>query len=104
MLLEITSLVVPAEQQTAFELAFHKAQARIAGSSGYVTHELQRDVQDNGRYALLIEWRSDRPLPADTAWQAPLQGYFEQPPRTDHYRLVAGRGVPPPGPALHFPD
>lgn len=104
MLLEITTLAVPAEQQTAFEQAFQQAQAQFAAHTGYVTHELQRDVQDNGRYALLIEWRSEPFPPPAAAWHAPLQGYFEQPPSTHHYRLVAGRGVAPPAPVLRFTD
>lgn len=104
MVLEITSLVVPAEQQTAFERAFQAAQSRLAGHVGYVTHELQRDVQDNGRYALLVEWRSDLAVPPDAGWQVPLQGYFEQPPRTHHYRLVAGRGIAAPPQPLRYPD
>jgi hypothetical protein len=60
-------------------------------------------VQDNGHYALLIEWLSDLVTP-DIAWQTPLQPYWAQPPRRHCYRLVAGRGVVPPTPALHFPD
>ena len=103
MLLEITTLVVPAEQQSAFEQAFQQVQACIAHSTGYMTHELQRDVQDNGHYALLIEWQG-APVTPDTAWQTPLQPYLAQPPRRHCYRLVAGRGVVPATPALHFPD
>lgn len=104
MLLEITSLCVNAGQETAFEQAFQTAQPRIARTTGYITHELQRDVLQSGRYALLIEWRDDTPGRQEAAWRTPLQAFLMAPPDTRHYELIAGRGIPPHVPALRYPD
>lgn len=100
MLLEITRLTVPAEQADAFETAFHGAQRALSRCPGYLTHELQRRIDQPGHYVLLIEWQA---TPADD-WCTALRPFCTQSPDTHHYHLVAGRGIQAPPQQLRYPD
>lgn len=104
MLLEITSLHVAPGQEAAFERAFDAAQSQLADHPGYITHELQREVSGSGRYALLVEWRDGTGAHTEAPWWAGLHRFLARPGDTHHYELIAGRGVPPPIPALRYPD
>jgi heme-degrading monooxygenase HmoA len=96
MTLVLASLMVRPGCQAAFESAFGKAERLLAGSQGYLAHELRRSVECDQHYALLIEWRS---LEDDTLgfrksaeflrWQELLQRYFSSPPRIEHFHAVA---------------
>ena len=54
MILEIALLTIRSGQAAAFELTFREAQRIVQGMPGYVRHELQRCVEDDSRYALLV--------------------------------------------------
>lgn len=104
MVLEIMSLRVQPGQEAAFESAFQHAQSRLAFDRAYLTHELQRDVNEAGHYALLVEWQGTPPQTSMHGWQQPLQPYLAAPPRSHHFQLIAGRGIPPPSQPLRYPD
>lgn len=104
MVLEIMSLQVQAGQEQAFESAFQHAQKRLAHDRAYITHELQRNVDEPGHYALLVEWQGTSHAARAHAWQQPLQPYLAAPPLSHHFQLIAGRGIPPPTQPLRYPD
>ena len=58
MILEAASLQVRPGQFEAFEAAFREAQAIIAAMPGYRSHELQRCIEREGHYLLLVRWDS----------------------------------------------
>jgi heme-degrading monooxygenase HmoA len=58
MILEIAMLDVIPTQTIEFEKAFAQAQRIISQMPGYVTHELQRCLEKESRYALLITWQT----------------------------------------------
>jgi heme-degrading monooxygenase HmoA len=56
MILESAILQIRSGKSAAFEKAFRVAQAIIASMPGYISHELQRCVERNGCYLLLVRW------------------------------------------------
>jgi heme-degrading monooxygenase HmoA len=58
MILESAILQIRSGKSAAFEKAFRVAQAIIASMPGYISHELQRCVERNGCYLLLVRWET----------------------------------------------
>lgn len=58
MILEAAPLTIRPGQSAAFEAAFARAQAIIASMPGYLGHELQRCVEHENSYLLLVRWTS----------------------------------------------
>ena len=54
MILEVAILDVKPDQTTEFEQAFAKAQNIISSMKGYVSHQLQRCIENEQRYMLLV--------------------------------------------------
>lgn len=96
MILEVASLMIRPGGQAAFEAAFEKAQRLIVGIDGYLSHELQRSIEHEHHYTLLIEWRSleaptlgFRKSPGFLRWRELLQEHLEVPPSIEHFQAVA---------------
>ena len=58
MILEQAILDVKPQETKQFEAAFARAQRIIAASPGYLSHELQRCIEREGQYLLLVRWES----------------------------------------------
>ncbi|OAN16681.1 antibiotic biosynthesis monooxygenase [Photobacterium jeanii] len=58
MILEVALLDVKQGQQAAFENAFAEAQQIISGMSGYISHQLQKCIEKDHRYVLLVNWET----------------------------------------------
>ncbi|MBI2769375.1 MAG: antibiotic biosynthesis monooxygenase [Burkholderiales bacterium] len=56
MILEIAQLQVKPGETAAFEAAFRQAQAIISSMGGYLGHELQRCIENDHQYMLLVRW------------------------------------------------
>jgi heme-degrading monooxygenase HmoA len=96
MILEIAQLKIRPGQCIAFEAAFETAVLIIASMGGYVGHELQRCVEDNHRYALLVKWQTledhtvgFRQSPQYQQWRALLHHFYDPFPTVEHFALVA---------------
>ena len=99
MILEVALLDVKPNQESDFELAFEKAQRIISSMHGYVSHQLQRCIENQTRYILLVNWTS---LEAHTEgfresepyleWKALLHHFYDPFPTVEHYSLVHGQG------------
>src|SRR6476661_2588321 len=83
MILEAAFLQVRAGQSQAFESAFREAQALIASMPGYLSHELQRCLEREGEYLLLVRWESVaaheegfRKSPQYAQWRKLLHPFF----------------------------
>lgn len=97
MILESAPLQVKPGQYDAFEAAFHEAQAIIASMPGYRSHELQRCLEREGHYLLLVRWDSVadheegfRKSPQYQRWKALLHHFYDPFPTVNHYVKVAG--------------
>lgn len=102
MLLDTVLFEIRPGAESEFETAFAAAQRGIEVAAGYEAHELQRSIEREQQYLLLIERRAVAEVSAPgygsaadaTAWYEPLAPYLATTPRVEHYKLVAGRGLP----------
>lgn len=95
MILEVAILDVKPGQSAEFEAAFNDAQRIISSMSGYQSHELQRCIEVENRYILLVKWES---LEAHTEgfrgseeyqeWKALLHHFYDPFPEVHHYTSV----------------
>jgi heme-degrading monooxygenase HmoA len=95
MILETAVLSVSEGEGVAFEAAMLKAAPVIAGSPGYLSHELQRCVETSGRYLLLVRWETleahtvgFRQSAAFGEWRAIVGPFFATPPVVEHYETA----------------
>ncbi len=100
MILEVAPLHIRPGQSAEFEAAFSKAQAIIAVMPGYLSHELQRCIEREDEYLLLVRWRSledhetgFRKSPAYQEWKALLHHFYDPFPAVSHYTAVPGQGA-----------
>lgn len=94
-ILECASLQVRPGQSSAFEAAFHEAQAIIASMPGYISHELQRCIEREGHYLLLVRWTSVeahevgfRRSAQYQDWKRLLHHFYDPFPTVLHYEKV----------------
>lgn len=97
MILEAAPLCVKPGEAQAFEAAFREAQGIIASMPGYRSHELQRCLEREGQYLLLVRWDSVeaheqgfRKSPGYQEWRRLLHHFYDPFPTVLHYEPVAG--------------
>ncbi len=100
MILEVAILDVKPGEEQAFEAAFGTAQAIIASMQGYVSHQLQRCIEQPNRYVLLVNWQT---LEAHTIgfresdqyqeWKSLLHHFYDPFPVVEHYERVYGNAT-----------
>ena len=95
MILESAVLDVKAGMEPDFELAFAQASQIIAASPGYIRHELQRCLEVQNRYLLLVWWRrledhtvGFRGSPPYQEWRQLLHHFYDPFPTVAHYTLI----------------
>ena len=95
MILEAARLDVRPGQTAEFETAFQQASAIIAAMPGYLTHDLHRCIETEGRYLLLVQWkrREDhtvgfRESAAYQEWRALLHHFYDPFPTVEHFEQV----------------
>lgn len=97
MILEVAVLDVKSGQEKEFELAFCKAQEIIIEVPGYISHQLQRCVENSSRYVLLVNWQTledhtvgFRGSARYQQWRKLLHHFYEPFPEVQHYTSVYG--------------
>ena len=95
MILEVAILNVAKGEGLEFETAFGKAQEIIASSEGYISHELQRCLEVDNQYVLLVKCQT---LEAHTKgfrgsehyqrWKEMLHHFYHPFPTVLHYSPV----------------
>ena len=95
MILEVAILDVIQGQENEFQAAFAKASPIISSILGYVSHQLQRCLEKQNRYILLLNWAS---LEAHTVgfrgseqyqeWRKLLHHFYDPFPTVEHYELI----------------
>ena len=95
MILECAPLQVRPGQSEQFEAAFREAQTIIASMPGYRGHELQRCIEREGHYLLLVRWDSVaaheegfRKSPQYQDWKRLLHHFYDPFPTVLHYESV----------------
>src|SRR4029453_10574363 len=100
MILEVAVLNVRPGRAAEFEQAFQKAQRIISSMPGYVSHELQRCLEVESKYVLLVRWRrledhteGFRKSAEYQEWRTLLPPFYAPSPTVEHYEpLFLGRG------------
>ena len=95
MILEVAILDVIPGQDGEFQQAFVKAAPIISSMKGYVSHQLQRCVEKQNRFILLVNWET---LEAHTIgfrgsdeyqkWKRLLHHFYDPFPTVEHYELI----------------
>lgn len=95
MILEVAVLDVKPGQEKEFELAFGKAQEIISSMDGYISHQLQKCIENTSRYILLVNWQTledhtvgFRESEQYQDWRKALHHFYEPFPEVQHYTEV----------------
>ena len=93
MVLEVAILDVKSGREQEFESAFAKAQTIISNMPGYLSHQLQKCIENPNRYILLVNWET---LEAHTVgfrtseqyqeWRKLLHHFYDPFPEVQHYK------------------
>lgn len=96
MILEVAVITIAPEHRAQFEAAFAEARAIISSMPGFISHELQRSIETDGRYLLLVHWLTVehhmvgfRKSQQFTQWRALLGPFFATAPAVEHYQTVS---------------
>jgi len=96
MILEVAILDIKPGSGEEFEVAFKRASSIIASTSGYVSHELQRCIENTNRYILLVRWQKladhtigFRESPKYQEWKSLLHHFYSPFPIVEHYESVS---------------
>lgn len=95
MILEVAILDIKSGREQEFEIAFAKAQVIISSIQGYLSHQLQKCIENPNRYILLVNWET---LEAHTVgfrtseqyqeWRKLLHQFYDPFPEVQHYETV----------------
>ena len=95
MILEVAILDVIEELVNEFEENFEKAQKIISSMAGYKHHELQRCIEKQNRYILLVHWETIedhvigfRQSNEYQEWKQLLHKFYDSFPTVEHYQKV----------------
>ncbi len=96
MILEAVMLSVKPNLEADFEAAFQQASSIIASSDGYLSHELHRCIEAQGKYLLLVKWET---IEAHTIgfrsstqyqeWKNLLHHFYEPFPIVEHFKEIS---------------
>ncbi len=95
MILEVAVLNVKPNKEKEFEVAFEKAQNIISSINGYVSHQLQRCIEKNNQYILLVNWQTledhtigFRESEEYQEWRTLLHHFYDPFPEVYHYESI----------------
>ncbi|WP_152394109.1 antibiotic biosynthesis monooxygenase family protein [Paenibacillus guangzhouensis] len=95
MILEVAMLQVKPDLAQSFEASFREASKIISSMQGYVNHELQKCLEDEHKYILLVRWETledhtvgFRGSEAYQTWKALLHHYYDPFPVVEHFISV----------------
>jgi heme-degrading monooxygenase HmoA len=95
MILEAVILNVIPSQTEAFETNFRLASEFITKAKGYITHELQKCMEVENKYLLLIKWETleDHTIGFRNSaeyleWKKLLHYFYDPHPIVEHFTKV----------------
>lgn len=95
MILEAVMLHVRNGLEDEYEDAFRKASGIISSTQGYVSHELQRCLEVQGKYLLLVRWETlgdhmigFRESSEYQEWKQLLHHFYDPFPTVEHFSKV----------------
>ncbi len=97
MILEVAILDVTPGREKEFETAFGEAQKIISSMGGYISHQLQKCLEKDSRYILLVNWQTledhtigFRGSEQYQEWRKLLHHFYDPFPEVEHYTSVYG--------------
>ena len=95
MILEAAMLYVHPTDLATFEADFVKASQIICQANGYIEHELQKCMEVENKYLLLVKWDTLENHTTDfrssdlfEQWRAIVHPYFESKPIVEHFTTL----------------
>ena len=95
MILEIATIDVIPGQESGYLAAFNQAKQILTTKKGYISHELQRCIEDASRFLVMIKWETledhtvgFRESPEFKQWRELIGPFFNSPPDVKHYEIV----------------
>jgi heme-degrading monooxygenase HmoA len=95
MILEAVMLQVKKGKEAEYEEAFRGASNIISSMKGYISHELQRCLEVEGKYLLLVQWESladhtvgFRESNEYQEWKKLLHHFYDPFPIVEHFEKV----------------
>jgi heme-degrading monooxygenase HmoA len=95
MILEVAILHVKAHLTNEFEANFRKASKIISTMAGYMGHELQKCVEEDHKYILLVRWdkledhtEGFRGSSEYLEWKSLLHHFYDPFPIVEHYTNI----------------
>jgi heme-degrading monooxygenase HmoA len=95
MILEAVMLKVKLGVEKEFEVAFREASPIISAMKGCISHELQRCIEVQGKYLLLVRWESledhtvgFRQSCEYQKWKNLLHHFYDPFPTVEHFESV----------------
>lgn len=95
MILEVAMLQVKPGLTEEFEQSFKKASMIISNMKGYVQHELQKCIEDQNKYVLLVKWETledhtigFRGSAEYQEWKSLLHHYYDPFPTVEHFETI----------------
>jgi len=95
MVLEAATLYVIPDRERDFEKDFKIAGQYISSIPGYIKHSLQKCLEQDGKYLLLVEWEKledhtvgFRQSAVYEPWKKLLHHYYDPFPVVEHYTAV----------------
>lgn len=95
MILEAAMLQVKQGLESEYEEAFRQASEIISSMKGYISHELQRCMEINGKYLLLVRWETledhtvgFRESNEYLEWKRLLHHFYDPFPTVEHFETV----------------
>lgn len=95
MFLEAAILYLIEGNEKEFETDFKLASQYISAIKGYISHSLQKCVENPNQYLLLVQWKKleDHTIGFRTSseyqeWKKLLHHYYDPFPVVEHYEMV----------------
>ncbi|MFX3635162.1 MAG: antibiotic biosynthesis monooxygenase [Candidatus Pristimantibacillus sp.] len=95
MILEVAILQVKPNLLNEFEASFREASLIISQMQGYIHHELQKCLEEESKYILLVKWDSledhtigFRGSKEYLKWKQLLHHYYDPFPTVEHYTNI----------------
>ena len=95
MILEVAVLKIKPNKNKEFEAAFKQASAIIASMPGYISHSLQKCLEVEDRYLLLVNWQTleDHTIKFRRSreyqiWKELLHHFYDPFPIVEHYQKI----------------
>ena len=94
MILEVAILNIKQGKSPEFERAFSKAKKIISAREGYISHQLQKCIEESDKYILLVNWETlehhtegFRRSVEYKRWSELLHHFYDPFPVVEHYSL-----------------